>query len=118
MIKFDKPEEEPNVYLLWGDDSASDQKSKHLTYIPPPKLKLPGLKILLTNLFICLCSRILFSVVFDLYNFVFPGHEESYNPSLEYIPTEEEKAAYELMYEEDRPKFIPKRYSNAECTLI
>ncbi|WZZ48572.1 hypothetical protein YC2023_048679 [Brassica napus] len=81
LIKFDKPEEEPNVYLLWGDDSASDQKSKHLTYIPPPKLKLPG-------------------------------HEESYNPSLEYIPTEEEKAAYELMYEEDRPKFIPKRFTS------
>ena len=86
LIKFDKPEEEPNVYLLWGDDSASDQKSKHLTYIPPPKLKLPG-------------------------------HEESYNPSLEYIPSEEEKASYELMYEEDRPKFIPKRYVKL-CSLV
>ena len=51
------------------------------------------------------------NLFFDLYNFGFPGHEESYNPSLEYIPTEEEKAAYELMYEEDRPKFIPKRYA-------
>ncbi|CAN8318600.1 unnamed protein product [Cochlearia groenlandica] len=81
LIKFDKPEEEPKTYLLWGDDSTSDQKSKHLTYIPPPKLKLPG-------------------------------HEESYNPSLEYIPTEEEKASYELMYEEDRPKFIPKRFTS------
>ncbi|XP_024010891.1 ribosome biogenesis protein BOP1 homolog [Eutrema salsugineum] len=81
LIKFDKPEEEPNVYLLWGDDSTSDQKSKHLTYIPPPKLKLPG-------------------------------HEESYNPSLEYIPTEEEKASYELMYEEDRPNFIPTRFAS------
>ncbi|CAD5320946.1 unnamed protein product [Arabidopsis thaliana] len=80
-IKFDKPEEEPNVYLLWGDDSTSDQKSKHLTYIPPPKLKLPG-------------------------------HDESYNPSLEYIPTEEEKASYELMFEEDRPKFIPTRFTS------
>ncbi|CAH8382856.1 unnamed protein product [Eruca vesicaria subsp. sativa] len=78
LIKF---EEEPNVYLLWGDDSASDQKSKHLTYIPPPKLKLPG-------------------------------HEESYNPPSEFIPTEKEKAAYELMYEEDRPKFIPKRFTS------
>ncbi|VVB03422.1 unnamed protein product [Arabis nemorensis] len=80
-IKFDKPEEEPSVYHLWGDDSTLDQKSKHLTYIPPPKLKLPG-------------------------------HEESYNPSLEYIPTEEEKASYELMFEEDRPKFIPKRFTS------
>ncbi|CAH8383712.1 unnamed protein product [Eruca vesicaria subsp. sativa] len=82
LIKFDKPEEEPNVYLLWGDDSStSDQKSKHLTYIPAPKQKLPG-------------------------------HEESYNPPSEYIPTEEEKASYELMYEEDRPKFIPKRFKS------
>lgn len=41
-----------------------------------------------------------------------PGHEESYNPSLEYIPTEEEVESYELMYEEDRPKFIPKRFTS------
>ncbi|MCL7033889.1 hypothetical protein MKW94_010840 [Papaver nudicaule] len=41
-----------------------------------------------------------------------PGHEESYNPSLEYIPTQEEISAYELMYEEDRPKFIPRRYES------
>lgn len=42
--------------------------------------------------------------------FQFSGHEESYNPSLEYIPTQEEINSYQLMYEEDRPKFIPKRY--------
>ncbi|CAI9103784.1 OLC1v1002335C1 [Oldenlandia corymbosa var. corymbosa] len=41
-----------------------------------------------------------------------PGHEESYNPSLEYIPTEEEIKSYDLMYEEDRPKFIPKRFTS------
>ncbi|XP_059450018.1 ribosome biogenesis protein BOP1 homolog [Corylus avellana] len=41
-----------------------------------------------------------------------PGHEESYNPSLEYIPTQEEINSYQLMYEEDRPKFIPKRYTS------
>nr|XP_027074742.1 ribosome biogenesis protein BOP1 homolog isoform X2 [Coffea arabica] len=41
-----------------------------------------------------------------------PGHEESYNPSLEYIPTAEEVKKYELMYEEDRPKFIPKRFTS------
>ncbi|KAI3995560.1 hypothetical protein MKX01_023305 [Papaver californicum] len=41
-----------------------------------------------------------------------PGHEESYNPSLEYIPTQEEISAYELMYEEDRPKYIPRRYES------
>ncbi|KAE8691598.1 Transducin/WD40 repeat-like superfamily protein isoform 2 [Hibiscus syriacus] len=38
------------------------------------------------------------------------GHEESYNPSLEYIPTQEEINSYQLTYEEDRPKFIPKRF--------
>ncbi|XP_010508874.1 PREDICTED: ribosome biogenesis protein BOP1 homolog [Camelina sativa] len=85
LIKFVKPEEEPQEgpvpYLLWEDASTSDQKNKHLTYIPPPKLKLPG-------------------------------HEESYNPSLEYIPTEEEKASYELMFEEDRPKLIPTRFTS------
>ncbi|XP_024020518.1 ribosome biogenesis protein BOP1 homolog [Morus notabilis] len=41
-----------------------------------------------------------------------PGHEESYNPSLEYIPTQEEINSYQLMYEEDRPKFIPRRYTS------
>ncbi|XP_042030365.1 ribosome biogenesis protein BOP1 homolog [Salvia splendens] len=41
-----------------------------------------------------------------------PGHEESYNPSLEYIPTQEEINAYQLMFEEDRPKFIPKQYTS------
>ncbi|KAG7549221.1 WD40-repeat-containing domain, partial [Arabidopsis thaliana x Arabidopsis arenosa] len=41
LIKFDKPEEELNLYLLWAGDSTSDQKTKQLTYIPPPKRKLP-----------------------------------------------------------------------------
>lgn len=41
-----------------------------------------------------------------------PGHEESYNPSLEYIPTQEEISSYQLMFEEDRPKFIPKQYTH------
>ncbi|XP_021972420.1 ribosome biogenesis protein BOP1 homolog isoform X1 [Helianthus annuus] len=41
-----------------------------------------------------------------------PGHDESYNPSLEYIPTQEEISAYQLMFEEDRPKFIPKRFTS------
>jgi ribosome biogenesis protein ERB1 len=46
----------------------------------------------------------------DLLNLIFLlGHEESYNPSLEYIPTQEEINSYQLMDEEDRPKFIPKR---------
>ncbi|KAL4320671.1 hypothetical protein AHAS_Ahas14G0033800 [Arachis hypogaea] len=41
-----------------------------------------------------------------------PGNEESYNPPLEYIPTQEEINSYQLMYEEDRPKFIPKRFTS------
>ncbi|KAL6517766.1 Ribosome biogenesis protein 1 [Orobanche minor] len=41
-----------------------------------------------------------------------PGHEESYNPSPEYIPTQEEINSYQLMFEEDRPKFIPKQFSS------
>ncbi|KAJ8755615.1 hypothetical protein K2173_022210 [Erythroxylum novogranatense] len=41
-----------------------------------------------------------------------PGHEESYNPSPEYIPTQEEINSYQLMDEEDRPNFIPQRYAS------
>ncbi|KAL8488580.1 hypothetical protein ACS0TY_024748 [Phlomoides rotata] len=41
-----------------------------------------------------------------------PGHEESYNPSPEYIPTQEEINSYQLMFEEDRPKFIPKQFAS------
>lgn len=81
-IKFDKPKEEPEFYLLWGDDSnAAETKRQGLSYIPAPKPKLPG-------------------------------HEESYNPSVEYIPTQEEINSYQLMYEEDRPKFIPRRFGS------
>ncbi|KAL5564415.1 hypothetical protein UlMin_027579, partial [Ulmus minor] len=81
LIKFDKPKEEPRVYLLWGDEAQSTDKSGHLAYIPAPKPKLPG-------------------------------HDESYNPSLEYIPTQEEINSYQLMFEEDQPKFIPRRYTS------
>ncbi|CAD6261996.1 unnamed protein product [Miscanthus lutarioriparius] len=81
-IKFDKPKEERNLYLLWGDETDTADNKRHvLSYIPPPKPKLPG-------------------------------HEESYNPSIEYIPTQEEIDSYQLMYEEDRPKFIPKRFES------
>uniref|UniRef100_A0A804JN09 Ribosome biogenesis protein BOP1 homolog n=1 Tax=Musa acuminata subsp. malaccensis TaxID=214687 RepID=A0A804JN09_MUSAM len=82
LIKFDKPKEEPRVYLLWGDDSSAAENKRHgLSYIPAPKPKLAG-------------------------------HEESYNPSVEYIPTQEEINSYQLMYEEDRPKFIPRRFES------
>ncbi|XP_078441418.1 transducin/WD40 repeat-like superfamily protein [Wolffia australiana] len=82
LIKFEKQKEKPRFYMLWGDDSDAVENKRHgLSYIPPPKLKLPG-------------------------------HEESYNPSVEYIPTQEEINSYELMYEEDRPKFIPKKFES------
>ncbi|KAL0294351.1 UNVERIFIED_CONTAM: Ribosome biogenesis protein BOP1 [Sesamum radiatum] len=40
------------------------------------------------------------------------SHEESYNPSPEYVPTQEEINSYQLMFEEDRPKFIPKLHTS------
>jgi ribosome biogenesis protein ERB1 len=49
--------------------------------------------------------------MYDAINFSHSGHEESYNPSVEYVPTQEEIDSYQLLYEEDRPKFIPRRYS-------
>ncbi|RRT75592.1 hypothetical protein B296_00007952 [Ensete ventricosum] len=43
LIKFDKPKEEPRVYLLWGDDSSAAENKRHgLSYIPAPKPKLAG----------------------------------------------------------------------------
>ncbi|MCL7023451.1 hypothetical protein MKW94_015681 [Papaver nudicaule] len=81
-IKFEPPKEEKRVYDLWGEDSSSTDKARHGLRYIPP----PKMKL--------------------------PGHEESYNPSLEYIPTQEEIDSYELMYEEDRPKFIPRRYDS------
>jgi len=42
-----------------------------------------------------------------------PGHEESYNPPPEYLPTEEEIAAWEAMDPEDRPQnFLAKKYDS------
>jgi len=40
-----------------------------------------------------------------------PGHEESYNPPPEYLPTEEERAQWEAMDPEDRPQnFLSQKY--------
>lgn len=42
-----------------------------------------------------------------------PGHEESYNPPPEYLPTEEENKAWEEMDPEDRPRnFLPRKYGS------
>ncbi|KAI3941703.1 hypothetical protein MKX01_018293 [Papaver californicum] len=77
------PKEGKRIYHdLWGDDSSSMDEDRRGLRFIPP----PKAKL--------------------------PGHEESYNPSLEYIPTQEEITSYELMFEEDRPKFIPKRYDS------
>ncbi|XP_077230593.1 transducin/WD40 repeat-like superfamily protein [Tasmannia lanceolata] len=81
-IKFDKPKEEPKFYLLWGDDSSSTDKVGNGLSYIPAPK--PNLA----------------------------GHEESYNPSVEYIPTQEEINSYQLMYEEDRPKFIPRSFQS------
>eukprot|EP00241_Pyramimonas_parkeae_P017894 CAMPEP_0114284504 /NCGR_PEP_ID=MMETSP0059-20121206/4683_1 /TAXON_ID=36894 /ORGANISM="Pyramimonas parkeae, Strain CCMP726" /LENGTH=811 /DNA_ID=CAMNT_0001405329 /DNA_START=33 /DNA_END=2468 /DNA_ORIENTATION=- len=78
-IKMDQaPKQEEKVYLMWNDNMSqiAEKTANRLTYIPPPKPKLPG-------------------------------HEESYNPSPEFVPTEEEKAAYDMMDPMDRPSFIP-----------
>ncbi|CAL9193902.1 ribosome biogenesis protein BOP1 homolog [Musa acuminata AAA Group] len=82
LIKFDKPKEEPRAYLLWGDDSSAAENKRHGLSYIPA----PKPKL--------------------------AGHEESYNPSVEYIPTQEEINSYQLMYEEDRPKFIPRRFES------
>ncbi|RUS13681.1 NUC169 domain-containing protein [Endogone sp. FLAS-F59071] len=42
-----------------------------------------------------------------------PEHDESYNPPVEYLPTEKERQEWEAMDREDRPKnYLPKKYSN------
>jgi ribosome biogenesis protein ERB1 len=81
-IKRTEPEEAPTSYLMWEDDGkVADKQANGLTYIPAPKLKLPG-------------------------------HEESYNPPKEYLPSEEEKnaAIMEAEYEGERPPFQPTAY--------
>lgn len=121
-IKFDKPKEEPEYYLLWGDDSAAETKRQGLSYIAAPKPKLPGKNNYdnhRTNIKFSLFSKNLLAFFLESkltcsacgwVHFSLSGHDESYNPSSEYIPTQEEINSYQLMYEEDRPKFIPRRY--------
>lgn len=47
-----------------------------------------------------------------------PGHEASYNPPDEYIPTPEELAAYEQLDPEDRPSFIPQKFPNLRSVPV
>ncbi|ERN11277.1 hypothetical protein AMTR_s00024p00239810 [Amborella trichopoda] len=80
LIKFEKKKEEPRFYMIWDNESAPMEKASQ---------RLSHIQAPKQNI---------------------PGHDESYNPSIEYIPSQEEINSYQLMYEEDRPKFIPRRY--------
>eukprot|EP00878_Enallax_costatus_P022018 GHUV01023341.1.p1 GENE.GHUV01023341.1~~GHUV01023341.1.p1 ORF type:complete len:177 (+),score=38.84 GHUV01023341.1:913-1443(+) len=81
-IRTDKQrqKQEQPLYLLWGDDDQAAEKTSNGLTYIPPAK--PKL----------------------------PGHEESYNPPKEYVPTEEEKAGYELLDPEDRPKYVPQAF--------
>lgn len=79
-LKLDKEEEKPKVYLMWDDDLHTTDKTQNGLAYIPA----PKPRL--------------------------PGHEESYHPPQEYLPSEEELKAYELMDEEERPNFIPKSY--------
>lgn len=75
---------EGEVYLLWGDDdqAAGEDASKTGAGLTYIPAAKPKL----------------------------PGHEESYNPPKEYLPTEEERTGWQLLDEEDRPKFVPQGF--------
>ncbi|KAI5322497.1 hypothetical protein L3X38_031569 [Prunus dulcis] len=88
-------EEEESVYPLWGDDSNSTEKNDHLSYIPAPKPKLPGNDF---HPYSEDCEKS------DVVQFLYLARK--------YIPTQEEINSYQLTYEEDRPKFIPKRFTS------
>jgi hypothetical protein len=73
--------EEPPVYMLWGDDSqTADKTATGLSYIPAAKPKLPG-------------------------------HEESYNPPAEYLPSEVTRAA------RPAPALLPRLPCSAHAAL-
>ncbi|GBF97452.1 hypothetical protein Rsub_10375 [Raphidocelis subcapitata] len=80
--KREEARKEDEVYLLWGDDDQAANKTG------AGLTHIPASKPKL------------------------PGHEESYNPPLEYVPTEEEKTSWQLLDEEDRPKFVPRAHDS------
>lgn len=67
----------PETYLLWDDDGRAVEKTAAGLTYIPA----PKAKL--------------------------PGHNESYNPPPEYLPTEEERAAIDLLEEEEKPSFLP-----------
>ncbi|KAJ7520808.1 hypothetical protein O6H91_19G023800 [Diphasiastrum complanatum] len=81
-LKLETPKEKPRFYMLWGDDLRITENTANGLAYVPA----PKTKL--------------------------PGHEESYNPPFEYIPTQEEVNSYQLMYEEDRPKFLPRKFDS------
>ncbi|BBH05058.1 Transducin/WD40 repeat-like superfamily protein [Prunus dulcis] len=94
-------EEEESVYPLWGDDSNSTEKNDHLSYIPAPKPKLPGNDF---HPYSEDCEKS------DVVQFLYLARK--------YIPTQEEINSYQLTYEEDRPKFIPKSHMRTRIKLF
>ena len=81
----EKKEPKQEEYLLWGDDNTTGvEQGKGKG---PPSIQAPKLTL--------------------------PGHNASYNPPKEYLPTEEEKKQWEDMDPEDRPdNFIPRGYDS------
>eukprot|EP00798_Chlamydomonas_sp_ICE-L_P004053 gene4053-14139_t len=74
---------EPPIYMLWADDNMADSEKTANGLSYIPAQKAK-----------------------------LPGHAESYNPPKEYLATEEEKASWELMDPEDRPKFVPEAFNS------
>jgi len=81
-IKRTEPEEAPSSYLMWEDDGKIAEKTANGLTYIPA----PKFKL--------------------------PGHEESYNPPKEYLPSEEEKnaAILEAEQNDERPPLQPTAY--------
>src|SRR5690242_18638196 len=86
--KKEAEEKEEQAYLLWGDDGQAVESGPTFSRAKlPPSVAAPKLAL--------------------------PGHAESYNPSEEYLPTQEEIDKWNEMDPEDRPlNFIPKKYDS------
>lgn len=76
------PVKEPAAYLLWADDGMATDRTATGLSYVPA----PKTKL--------------------------PGHEESYNPPREYLPSEEERNAQELLDDEDKPEFTPQAFDS------
>ncbi|KAL3150329.1 Ribosome biogenesis protein 1 [Trebouxia sp. C0010 RCD-2024] len=76
------PQKEPEAYLLWADDGMATDRTA-------------------TGLSYVPASKT-----------KLPGHEESYNPPKEYLPSEEERNAQELLDDEDKPDYTPQAFDS------